>query len=98
MRGFLSGALRCSARIERTPYPVPAALQHMRVDHGGADIFMSQEFLHCTNIITILQEMRGKAVPERMTTAALSETGLAYRVLDRLLEHRFSHMMSAFSP
>jgi hypothetical protein len=33
-----------------------------------------------------------------MATAALIETGLANRVLDRLLEHRFSHMMSAFSP
>ena len=91
----MGGAAPCSGCIERTPHPLPAALQHMRVDHGGARIFMSQEFLHCTNIITILQEMRSKAVPERMATAALIETRLAYRMFYRLLEHCFGTMMSA---
>jgi len=33
-----------------------------------------------------------------MATAALIETRLADRVFYRLLEHRFGHMMSAFSP
>jgi len=33
-----------------------------------------------------------------MATAALIETCLAYRVFYHLLEHRFSQMMSAFSP
>jgi len=33
-----------------------------------------------------------------MATAALIEPCLAYRVLDRLLEPRFGHMMAAFSP
>jgi hypothetical protein len=37
-------------------------------------------------------------MPERMATAALIETCLANRVFYRLLEHRFSYMMSAFSP
>jgi hypothetical protein len=37
-------------------------------------------------------------MPERMATAALIETRLADRVFYRLLEHRFGHMMSAFSP
>ena len=37
-------------------------------------------------------------MPEGMATTALIETCLAYRVLDRLLEHRFRRMMSAFSP
>src|SRR5215831_16381171 len=35
---------------------------------------------------------------ERMATAALIEPCLVYRVLDRLLEPRFGHMMAAFSP
>jgi hypothetical protein len=36
-------------------------------------------------------------MPERMATAALIEACLANRVLDRLVEHRFSYMMSVFS-
>ncbi len=68
MRGFLSGASRCSARIERTPYPAPATLQHMRVDHGRSDVLVPQEFLHRPNIVTVLQQVRSKAVPERIST------------------------------
>jgi hypothetical protein len=74
------------------------ALQHMRIDHGGADVLVPQEFLHGTDVIAIFQQVRGKTVSERMAATALIETCLAYRVLYRLLEHRFSRMMSAFSP
>ena len=68
MRGFLIGASRCSARIEWTPHPAPTALQHMRVDHGRSDVLVPQEFLHGPNIVTILQQVRSKAVPERIST------------------------------
>jgi hypothetical protein len=32
----------------------------MRVDHRGADIFVSQEFLHRANIIAVCQQRRRK--------------------------------------
>ena len=51
---ILSGALRCSAWIERTPHPAPAALQHIRVDHGRSDVLVPQEFLHRPNVVAIL--------------------------------------------
>ena len=60
-------------------------------------VVLTQEFLHRPNIVTILQQVRREAMSERMATAALIETYLAYRVFDRLLEHRFGQMMSAFS-
>ena len=69
----------------------------MRVDHSRTDVLVPQEFLHRPNIVTILQQVRREAMSERMATAALIETCLAYRVFDRLLEHRFGQMMSAFS-
>jgi len=37
----------------------------MRIDHGRADVLVPQEFLHRPNIVTILQQVCGKAVPER---------------------------------
>jgi hypothetical protein len=49
--------------IERAADSLPAALQHVRVDHRGADVLVAQEFLHGTNIITIFQQMGGKTVP-----------------------------------
>src|SRR5215510_3673158 len=54
VRGFLSGALRCSAWIERAAHPAPAALQHVRVDHGRFDVLVPQEFLHRPNVVTVL--------------------------------------------
>jgi hypothetical protein len=71
VRGFLSGASRCSARIERTPHPAPTALQHMRVDHRRSDVLVPQEFLHGPNIVTILQQVRSKAVPTLIVTLLL---------------------------
>jgi len=34
----------------------------MRVDHGGTEVFVAQQFLHRADIITILQEMGSEAV------------------------------------
>ena len=97
MRGFLGSAPLILTWIERTPHVSPTALQHVRVDHRSAYVFVPQEFLHRPNIVTILQQVRSKAVPERMATAALIETSLAYREFHRLLEYCFGKMMSAFS-
>jgi hypothetical protein len=49
VRGCLGGAARCSVRIERAAHPAPAALQHMRVDHGRTDVLVPQELLHRPN-------------------------------------------------
>jgi hypothetical protein len=54
-----------SARIERTPYASPTALQHVRVDHGRTDVLVPQEFLHGPNIVPILQEVCCEAMSER---------------------------------
>ena len=54
--------------IERTPHTSPTALQDMGVDHRRADVFVSQQFLHRPNVVTVLQQMRGKAVAERIST------------------------------
>jgi len=50
----MRGALRGSARIERTPHPASAALQHVYVDHGRSDVLVPQEFLYCPNVVPIL--------------------------------------------
>jgi hypothetical protein len=44
-------------------------LEHVGVDHGRADILVPQQFLHCPNIVTVLQQVRGKAVPVMPSSA-----------------------------
>ena len=44
-------------RIDRA-FDTPTALvENMRVDHGRADIFVAEQFLHRSNIITALKKM-----------------------------------------
>ena len=49
-------------RIEWAAYALATALEHMRIDHGGPDVLVPQEFLHRTNVIAIFQKVCGKAV------------------------------------
>ena len=92
MRDFLGGVSHYSARIERTADPSPTALQHVRVDHSRTDVLVPQEFLHCPNIVTVLQQGRCKAVPERMTATALGNA-----CPDSFLENSFREMMAALN-
>ncbi len=68
----------------------------MGVDHRGADILMAEEFLDGTHIIAILQQMRGKAMAQGVTTAALRESGALDGVLHGFLQDGFGEMMPAF--
>ena len=49
--------------IEWTPHRQPAAIQDMRVNHGGLHIFVPEEFLDRPDIIALLQQMRREAMP-----------------------------------
>jgi hypothetical protein len=53
----------------RAAYRFAATLEYVCIDHGGTDIFMAEQLLHRANIVTVLQEMRSKAVPQRMDGA-----------------------------
>ena len=51
-----------------------ARLGHdMRVDHRRADITMTEQLLHATNIRAGFQEMRGKAVPQGVAARRLGK-------------------------
>jgi len=37
-----------------------AAIQDMGINHRGAHVFVSQDFLNCVNVVTVLNPMRGE--------------------------------------
>lgn len=41
-----------------------AAIQHMRVEHRGHDVFVTQQFLDGANVIAVSQEVCGKRMPQ----------------------------------
>jgi hypothetical protein len=48
----------------------------MGVNHGGANIRMTQQFLYCPDIIAFLKQMGCKAVPESMGGDAFADLTL----------------------
>jgi len=57
---------RHPSTIQRTFNTQSRLLHDMRVNLGGADILVSEQFLHGTNVITRLQLVRGKAMTQRV--------------------------------
>jgi len=48
--------------------PTSSTLQHMGRDHGGTHVLVSQEFLHRTDIVAVLQKMGGETVATLIVT------------------------------
>lgn len=47
----------------------------MGVDHGGFDVFVSEEFLHGADVVVGLQEVGGEGVPKGVATDGLGDSG-----------------------
>lgn len=44
-------------------------VQHMRVNHGGSDIFVTEQLLNRTNIVAVFKQMGGETVSPRKSYA-----------------------------
>jgi hypothetical protein len=49
--------------IQGTAHGQPASIEDVRINHRGLHVLMPQEFLHCPDIIALLEQMRRKAMP-----------------------------------
>jgi hypothetical protein len=58
----------------------------MGVNHGCLDIFMTQKFLHRTNVISIFEEMSGEAVSQGMRAGGFEDSGLPNCFFYRFLQ------------
>ena len=54
-----------------------AALEDVSVDHGGSYVFVPQQFLNSTDVVTILEEMGGETVSKGMARDAFSDGSLS---------------------
>jgi len=65
----------------------------MGIDHGGAHILMAEQFLDGPDIIAILNQVRGKRMPQGMTTGRLGYSGFPGSFFDGLLDNGLMEMM-----
>ena len=49
-------------KLKRRAHAFAAAIQHMSINHGRADIFVTQQFLNGANIISRFEQMRSEAM------------------------------------
>ena len=60
--------------IQRTPDGDARFIKHVRVDHRGQHIFVTEQFLHSADIIPVFQQMSSKTVAERVATCSLTDS------------------------
>jgi hypothetical protein len=70
----------------------------VRVDHGRAHIFVPQQFLDSSYVITGLQKMGCEAVPKGMRASGFGNVSRPNRLLYSTLQSRFVDMVSSDPP
>jgi len=50
--------------VQGADHGFSAAVEHVGVDHGGGDLRVSQQILHRADVVAVLQQVGGKAVPK----------------------------------
>lgn len=76
-----------------TVYTVSASIEDMRIDHGRTDILMAQQFVDRPNIVTVLKQMRGKRMPEGVTTGRFGDPSFPDGFFHSPLQDGFVKMM-----
>ena len=84
--------------IRRTVYTPAASVQHMRIDHRGADITVAKEFLNRADVVPVFEKMGRKRMSERMRCSGLGDSRLMNGLLHNPLQNSFMHVMSTLFP
>jgi hypothetical protein len=72
-----------SASIKRAANTKPALVEDMGVNHGGFDIFMTEQFLDGADVVAVLEQVGGKTMAESVTTHGFVNFGAADGLLER---------------
>ena len=67
----------------------------MGVDLCGADVFVTQQFLHSAYVVATIEQMRGERVAQGVAGRAAVEIGFADRDFDGPLHAAFVNVVSA---
>jgi len=62
--GLFRPAIQLSQTIGRAVYASPAAIQHVRVDHGSRHICVTQKLLDRADVVAIFKQVRGKRMAQ----------------------------------
>ena len=91
--GWRSHIIAVLHPIQRTDHAAPRDLQHMGVNHRGLYVRVAEQFLHATNVVAGLQQVRGETMTQSMGRGRLEDSRLLHRALEIALESLIVHMV-----
>ena len=80
--------------VEGTADAQSASVEDVGIDHRGPHVSMTEQFLDGSDVVSVPQEMRGKAVSQRVATCRFSDSSAYNRSIDRSLDHGFVHVVA----
>ena len=76
-------------------YPERTAIEHRRVDHGGAHILVAESLLNGADVLAPFQQVCRERMAEGVAAGRLGHTGLEDSPLHRPLHHARIEMVAA---
>ena len=83
MRGFAERGV--GGRVQGAADAAAAAVEDMGVDHGGADVAVTQELLNRADVVAVFQEMRREGVSQGVAAGGFGDSGSLKRLLEGAL-------------
>jgi hypothetical protein len=84
-----------SKSVQWTLHATGAALEHVGVDHGRADVGVAEQFLDGADIVAGFEQVCGEAMTESVATNFLGEPGVDDGCLHTFLEEIFVPVVAA---
>ena len=72
------------------------SVQHVDINHGRTDVFVTQQLLDRTDVIIGFKQVRGERMAEGMTPHILGHSGSANRFLHGPLQNAGVHAVASF--
>lgn len=73
-----------------------AALEDVGVDHGGADVFMAEQFLNGSYVVAVLKEVGGEGVAEGVGADSFLDFGFFGGLFEGALQAGGVQVVTAF--
>ena len=71
-----------------------ASVEDVGVYHRGADVIVTQEFLHGAKVVAVFKEMPGERMPQRVAGGPLVNACLTHGIFHGPLDRAFVNMVT----
>lgn len=85
-------------RVQRAADGQAAAVEDVRIDHGGLHVAMAEQVLHCANVVAVFQQVGGEGVAQGVGGDVLGQVGEIGGPLDGLAQTAGRNVVASAQP